>query len=107
MFLPLLGERAGVRGNRTPAVLAASALDSAPENRPKSHMALSHSSLQASGFAGGRRQLLPCIAGVAVRRLNCGVWSSGENEVIILHSTENYFGSHFSQFLANASTFSR
>ena len=37
------GERAGVRGNRTPAVLAASALDSAPENRPKGHMALSHS----------------------------------------------------------------
>src|SRR6185295_4126113 len=54
MFLPLLGERAGVRGNRTSAVLAASALDSAPENRPKDHMALSHSLIQASGFAGGR-----------------------------------------------------
>src|SRR6185369_7841935 len=54
MFLPLLGERAGVRGNGTPAVLAASALNSRPESRPKSHMALSHSSFQASGFAGGR-----------------------------------------------------
>ena len=54
MVHPLLGERAGVRGNRAPAVLAASALDSAPENRPKGHMALSHSSFQASGFAEGR-----------------------------------------------------
>ena len=33
MFLPLLGERAGVRGNRAPIVLATSALDSAPEIR--------------------------------------------------------------------------
>jgi hypothetical protein len=44
----------GVRGNRTPAILAAFAWDSAPEDRPKGHMALSHSSFQASGFAGGR-----------------------------------------------------
>ena len=50
MFFPLLGERDGVRGNGTYAVLAASALDSAPEDRPKGHMALSHSSFQASGF---------------------------------------------------------
>jgi len=31
MFPPLLGERVGVRGNGTPAVLAISALDLAPE----------------------------------------------------------------------------
>jgi len=41
------GERVGVRGNRTPAVLAASASDSAPDYLPKRHMALSHSSFQA------------------------------------------------------------
>jgi len=35
--LPLLGERVGVRGNRTTAVLAASALESAPERRAKLH----------------------------------------------------------------------
>jgi hypothetical protein len=29
-------------------------LDSAPEDHPKCHMALSHSSFQASGFAEGR-----------------------------------------------------
>jgi hypothetical protein len=54
MFLPLLGERVGVRGNRTPAFLAASALDSASEDRPNGYMALNHSSFQASGFAIGR-----------------------------------------------------
>jgi hypothetical protein len=51
MFLPLLGERAGVRGNRIPAVLDASALDSVPENRPEGPSALSRSSFQASGLA--------------------------------------------------------
>ena len=56
MFLPLLRERAGVRGNRTLAVLATSVLDSAPENGSKGHMTLSHSSFQAFGFTGGRRQ---------------------------------------------------
>ena len=50
----LLGERAGVRGTGTPAVLATSALDSGPEDRPKGQMVLSHSSFQASGFPGGR-----------------------------------------------------
>jgi hypothetical protein len=50
MFLPLLGERAGVRGNRTPAVLAVSASDSAPDDRPKGHIALRHSSFQASAL---------------------------------------------------------
>jgi len=43
MFLPLLGERGGVRGNRTLAVLAAFALDSVPEDRPKGYMALGSS----------------------------------------------------------------
>jgi len=38
-----LRERVGVRGKSIPGVLAASALDSTPENRPKGHMALSHS----------------------------------------------------------------
>jgi hypothetical protein len=46
-----LRERAGVRGNRTPAVFAASASGAAPQNYLKGHMALSHSSFQASGFA--------------------------------------------------------
>ena len=41
-------------GNSAAAVLAASALHSAPEDHPKGHMALSHSSFQASCFAGGR-----------------------------------------------------
>jgi hypothetical protein len=57
MFLPLQGgqgERVGVRENRTLAVLAACALDSAPENCPKVPIALSHLSFQVSGFAGGR-----------------------------------------------------
>jgi hypothetical protein len=52
MFLPLLGERVGVRGNRILAVLAASALDYAPDDRPKGRMALIHSSFQASGQRG-------------------------------------------------------
>jgi hypothetical protein len=74
MFLPLLGERDGVRGNRTAAVLAAAALDSAP--RPKGHMALSHSSFQASGFAGGRgkqmkREFVSCFTTIhSPKRLN-------------------------------------
>jgi len=50
---PLLGEMVGVRGNRALAVSAAFALDSASDNRPKGHVALSHSSFQA-GFAGDR-----------------------------------------------------
>ena len=37
-----------MRGNRTPAVLATSALESAPKNRPKGHMTLCHLSFQAS-----------------------------------------------------------
>ena len=41
-------------GNRTPTVLAVSSFASAPEDRPKGCIALSHSSFQASGFAGGR-----------------------------------------------------
>ena len=48
-----MGERAVLRVNRTPAVSAASALHSAPDDRPKGRMALSHSSFQASSFAGG------------------------------------------------------
>jgi hypothetical protein len=47
-------ERVGVRGNRTPALLDAFALQSSPNNRPKGYMALTHSSFQASGFVGGR-----------------------------------------------------
>src|SRR5437879_5431937 len=39
-----------IKLNRTPEVLAASALDSAPEDRPKGNMALSHSSFQAPAF---------------------------------------------------------
>ena len=50
--LPGPGGEGGVRGNRTPAVLAASTWDSAPENRPKDFMALNYSSLQAFGFDG-------------------------------------------------------
>jgi hypothetical protein len=57
MVLLLLRERVGVRGNKIPKVLAASALDSAPEDRPKGYMALNHSSFQHSGFAGVRWQL--------------------------------------------------
>jgi hypothetical protein len=52
--LPLPGGEGGVRGNRVPAVLAASALDSAPEDCPKRYVTLSHSSFQAAGFARGR-----------------------------------------------------
>jgi len=52
MFLPLPEGEVGVRGNRTLAVLAASALVSARDERRKEHMALSHSSFQTSGLAG-------------------------------------------------------
>jgi len=59
----LLGGRAGGRGKRTPAILAASALDWAPEDRPKGYMTLSNSSFKAAGFAGGRgRSWNPFVA---------------------------------------------
>ena len=47
--LPLLVER---------VVLAASPLESATEDGPEGYMALSHSSIQASGLAGGRGQII-------------------------------------------------
>src|SRR6185295_6330852 len=58
MFPPLLWERAGVRGNRTPAVLAASALDSAPD-RTNGYMALSSLRLLLGhlGLSGCQRRL--------------------------------------------------
>jgi hypothetical protein len=54
MFLSLPGEGAG-RGEQDTPVLAASALDSADDDRPKGHLTLSHSSVQA--FLLGRRLL--------------------------------------------------
>ena len=49
-----LRERAKVRGNSTPAVSIASALDPALEDRPKSHMALRRLSFGAFSFGAGR-----------------------------------------------------
>ena len=47
------GERAGVRGKPTIPPLSTFLLLPAREDGPKGRMALSHSSFQASGFAGG------------------------------------------------------
>jgi len=54
LSLRALRERAGVRGNSTPAVSIASALDPALEDRPKSHMALRRLSFGAFSFGAGR-----------------------------------------------------